>query len=245
MRYNDPIECNCAYTAKDVEDFKSRISQLECMAGLKAAPFKSLIFPGFQEAKLKPRQSSKIQTHSVHEVFKTPELLEVILLNLPTFNLLKCEQVSKGFQATMMGSTAIQKALFMAPPSKSGTPAKKDQLPQINNLLEGRGHWSRCLYRVRDLEFEISYGGPTFSTGQSKPMVVLEISQYSCSGRRAVQVDPVTGSWNKMYLTQPPCDISVHTACDDRERHVKAMPFGKLLRMLADEHHAEVAVEDD
>lgn len=182
------------------------------MAGLKAAPLKSLVFPGFQEAKLKPRQSSKIQIHSVHEVFKTPELLEVILLNLPTFNLLKCEQVSKGFQATMVGSTAIQKALFMTPPSKSVTPTDTDQFPRINDLLEGRGHWSRCLYRVRDLEFEISYGGATVSTGQLKPMLGLEVCQYSRSGRREDEVDPTIGSWKKMYLTQPPCDISVHTS---------------------------------
>lgn len=245
MRFYDPVECNCAYTKKDVDDLKARIDQLEFAAGLKPTPLKPLIFPKFEEKKLKARQSPKIQIHSVHEVLRTPELLEAILLQLPTNDLLKCEQVSKGFQATMDGSLSIKKALFMAPPAEATSTTKSNQLPHINELLDHPGRNFRHAFVVRGLEFELEYGGLTVSTVESKPVVKLGISQYEWSGRQDDQAFPTKSSWGKMYLTQPPCDIVVHASRDNEVRHVKAMRFGDLLKMLTEEYHAEMDVEND
>lgn len=48
-------------------------------------------------------------------VFNTAELLEAILLRLPTRSLLRCQRVSRTFKATIDDSPALQRALFLLP----------------------------------------------------------------------------------------------------------------------------------
>ncbi|KAI7201042.1 hypothetical protein KC343_g15253 [Hortaea werneckii] len=52
---------------------------------------------------------------AVAKVFKIIELLEAILLELPMKDLLRTQQVRKHWKQVIVGSNAIQKALFMRP----------------------------------------------------------------------------------------------------------------------------------
>ena len=52
---------------------------------------------------------------AVAKVFKTIELLEAILLELPMKDVLRSQQVRKHWKEVIVGSNAIQKALFMRP----------------------------------------------------------------------------------------------------------------------------------
>lgn len=54
-------------------------------------------------------------TANMDAVPDIPELLENILLNLPIRDLLLAQRVNKTFQATILGSSKLQQALFLKP----------------------------------------------------------------------------------------------------------------------------------
>ncbi|KAK5171443.1 uncharacterized protein LTR77_004587 [Saxophila tyrrhenica] len=228
---------NRPVTAPELEALRARLTKLEALVDYKLTPLPPLIVPGFSENNLKPLQSAKLQIYSVHQVLGTPELLEAILLHLPALELLKCQRVNKFFQATMAGSVALEKVLFMAPPSEKNTTKGSDELPQINRLLNLHPMQNHRPYVFRGREFDVQ-DPPKIVEDRGKFLVDVRFAQYDAppfSGAEAGRV--VVPSWMKMYLTQPPCEIRLRTSQDGKIRRVQPMTFGEVLEVLTDEHY--------
>ncbi|KAK4544730.1 hypothetical protein LTR36_003979 [Oleoguttula mirabilis] len=152
----------------------------------------------------------------MEQVFRLPELLEVIFMNLPQKELLLCQRVSRSFQHTVEGSIHLQRALFLAPDwSLEGRVL--DACSAMKRLTRPKPENNRLLLRV--------YPG-------CYPTVTLVIVDYAPTpneliiGRRGGEqwswdicisfpadkppnscpaVEYPEASWRRMFLSQPPC----------------------------------------
>ena len=119
------------------------------------------MFPNFNPAKLKPRQSPPIQEYSVFRVFATTELLEGILLQLPLHDMLRSQQVKKTFRATVQKSVEIKRALFLSS-TESIEPAAN---PLTNPFFIQKA--AELIPNVRGVDFKFRFPRDPNAEGES------------------------------------------------------------------------------
>ncbi|KAK5718983.1 hypothetical protein LTR17_015490 [Elasticomyces elasticus] len=129
----------------------------------------------------------------VHTVFRTYELLEMILLRLPMRDLLLATQVNKTFQGIIERSDPIQRALYMK--------------PDIADLPSGGN------FEFNDLLWGSSspHDGPWYGGGAETHYPSTLVLDYWHEQHYFERAPPLeicdgfgsAGSWQKMYLTRP------------------------------------------
>lgn len=115
-----------------------------------------------------------------------PELLEMVLLQLPMCDLLFAQSVCKHWEATIKGSSKVRKALFFDPESSPlGEIYSKDSVK--NQLLYNR-------FRGWQIPINNEYNGPVASFIEFSSATIGDLDH----------IWQPTSSWRKMFLTQPP-----------------------------------------
>ncbi|KAK5113028.1 hypothetical protein LTR85_011050 [Meristemomyces frigidus] len=153
---------------------------------------------------------------AVNEVFRLPELLELILMSLPQKELLLCQRVSRNFRGTVQGSIRLQRDLFFAPDwnlegrvldaySVSNRPARLK--PENNRLLlrvYPGVYPTVTLVIVNDAptpnELAIGRRG-----GEQWSWDVCISFPADKTPNCNPAVDYPEASWRRMFLSQPPC----------------------------------------
>lgn len=151
---------------------------------------------------------------AMEQVFKLPELLEIILLDLSQKDVLFSQRVSTQFRDTISDSSKLQQALFLLPDWDRGTHAPNahvacrqgGQSPQNNRLLlKAFAHYPT----ISPVKPE--YDDDTLSSGQqdrrrkSPGSWDVNISWPSDAAPicKAAVYYP-EASWKRMFLSQPP-----------------------------------------
>ncbi|KAK3717978.1 hypothetical protein LTR37_005404 [Vermiconidia calcicola] len=136
----------------------------------------------------------------VVQVFDTVELLETILLELPTRDLLLSQRVNKQWAAVIQSSRKLQQALFLESVSRSpmslGTVDKANCTVRVNPLLQP----------LLDFLSNIEFNGPEELTENFEPWQPED--GRILDGRWLRR----STSWRRMFLTQPPT-MDVSTVC--------------------------------
>ncbi|KAF1348857.1 hypothetical protein BDV97DRAFT_370088 [Delphinella strobiligena] len=142
-------------------------------------------------------------------VFETAEMLEQILLHLPMKDLLLASRVCGGWQDTIISSLQIQRALFMKPEPVSCVmrfrpPDRLNKIPENDSTrfweTQKAGH-----------DFRLAYPNPLLVKGPISVWSNL-LSRAGTYYSEDISTLPVKnfmksksgGSWQRMYLTQPP-----------------------------------------
>lgn len=159
---------------------------------------------------------------AAQQVFRLPELLELILLSLPQRDLLLSQRVSNSFLQTTQGSVRLQRALFFAPDwnlegrqfdpyASHNRPGRK---PENNRLLLRA--FPGCYPTVtlvilndgtrssnQDLDQEENGDREHWSWD-----VCISFPADRAPETKAAVMFP-EASWRRMFLSQPPC-TSLH-----------------------------------
>lgn len=139
------------------------------------------------------------------KVFAIPELLEAILLELPTRDLLLAQAVNVGFRDTIKSSIEIRRALFyeQTPASTSDAQAKPRINPLINRMYNfgKRGvslhnHLQQCRY------MDIGDRGEIFREACYHLHAPLRSFPPKMTAHSP-------GSWRDMFMTHPPCPVVI------------------------------------
>ncbi|KAF2770613.1 hypothetical protein EJ03DRAFT_326239 [Teratosphaeria nubilosa] len=153
---------------------------------------------------------------SINQVFRLPELLELILLNLPQRDILLCQRTSRNFRQTVEGSIRLQRALFFAP-DWNLRGRSNDPYAATNRSDRRKPENNRILRRA----FDANYPTVTLHIENHAP-----IPSESAIGKRGSErwtwdvcisfpagdktpthrpaVDYPEASWRRMYISQPP-----------------------------------------
>ncbi|RMY68484.1 hypothetical protein D0864_11336 [Hortaea werneckii] len=170
-------------------------------------------------ARLKRVASREKQTEekraspAAEQFFSTPELLELMLLELPMQDLLLAERVCLRFKATIDGSIKIRRALFFEP-----EPVAKDGMEvasRVNPLLTEESQ----LHRRR---FLISGTTPLCrQLGRKLPISIMvkivdegvgiEREHIDCFLKDATYFS--NGSWRRMLVAQSPDVLFLQSFC--------------------------------
>ena len=142
------------------------------------------------------------------KVFCITELLEHILLEASTRDVLLAQRVSRTFRATITQSLPLQRKLFLVPTSPPASWESDDI--RVNDLL--------CAFfntKPRDIKTLLAKAPQLESTPERARWRVVQCRlQASKTPYLAVQLEPThpsigrleelrTPSWKRMYLTQP------------------------------------------
>jgi len=156
-------------------------------------------------------------------VFYIPELLETVLMNLSTKDLLLSQRTSRAFRHTVQGSVRLRRKLFMEPDwnlegrlfdawSHNNRPGRK---PENNRLLLRAfpGCYPTITLVILNDGPDAEQGEPSNSNGVNG--IKRGSEQWSwdvCISFPADQkptakpaVDYPEASWRRMLLSQPPC----------------------------------------
>lgn len=165
-----------------------------------------------------PTMDSNISMTALSKVFRTTELLELILHMLPTRDLLLSMRVSKIFKDTIEGSSRLQQALFFKPISERPVPVSSSSV-NVANIVRNpllAGLIERL--RIRD----------GYSEWLPKPLLHVVVGMYHPSHSHE------GASWRRMLLTQPPAKNLVYLKIFDKlpgmtaELIDRLRPKGKL-----------------
>ena len=156
---------------------------------------------------------------SIDEVFRLPELLEIVLLHLPQKDILLSQRVSRSFRRTIQGSVRLQKALFLAP--DWNLEGRAFNAYAMHNRPGRKPENNRLLLRA----FPGCYPTVTLVIVNDTPTLnELEIGRrgnehwswdvcISFPADRPPNTKPAVlypeASWRQMFLSQPPC-TSLH-----------------------------------
>lgn len=206
-----------------------------------------------QEARFKPRQSSRIQYMSVYQTLNTTELLEQILIRVPAYDIVRCRLVSKRFKDTIDTSRLIKKALFLV-----ADPDQPLHAPAINPFFKKRlSSDDPPLRRLRfalnssKLEFEctIKYSddaiaGRSLASNerQKQPRVRVSVFWFeTLDSNPRVRPIPTEDQrrWVDMVLIQPPGTVAV--SFEGRIREVQASTLIEAVDKVFDLLLAEFA----
>lgn len=193
-----------------------------------------------------PDSTSK-DTSVMDEVLRTTELLEAILLELPVRDLLLANSVSKRFQQVIASSINIQQALFIRPEVRTAGIQRR-----LNPLFfsDGDGDWYKQLHlSLRNpstglLNIFTPLGPDTAARYAKLPLYegplqeiggVTVLTEDHLGPRAIKKYD--SGSWEAMYLTQPPESIVVGFSLDAVNSLldslvVGAVKMGEVLPMI-------------
>ena len=152
---------------------------------------------------------------------ETFELLEMILLELPSKEILFAQSLSKQFRLTGVGSGSLQRQMFLTVDTSTSASKSvnlnpiltaKNILPRIPIYFDERGR--KLAYCHRDNRQRVYCTTATVVeddvTGQEwvhlkftniSPFIWYDEARYGPFG---------AGSWKQMCLSQPPCDIKWH-----------------------------------
>ena len=124
-----------------------------------------------------------------------PELLELILLYLPPKDLILSQRTSQAFRDTVVGSTRLQRALFLAPDESSSS-----RRPENNRLLLRAfpGCYPTVTLKIVHDELE----------GIMRAREIWDVNiSFPADGTRSACLAVLypEASWRKMFLSQPPC----------------------------------------
>ncbi|KAK4963628.1 hypothetical protein LTR10_001257 [Elasticomyces elasticus] len=143
------------------------------------------------------------------QVLGLPELVEIILLGLPTRDLLFAQKVCKTFKGVIDRSKSIQKALFFLP----GTADDVNFEPEnIHYKMRGQLVLSKVvsnplLFRKNAYSYDVLY---------FEPKALRSASQ---------------GSAARMLLTQPPDVTTIYSYLNDKELdNVQGETIGNMLK---------------
>lgn len=139
------------------------------------------------------------------QVFNTVELLESILLHLPTKDVLLAQRVSKSWKGTVTGSLRLQKALFLVPCRKAAKTFFHEWLnPFWSTSTSAEEFYDN--FAVTD----VTTKGEIIVNPLLKPMLSL----YTASGEgefgtnhnitEDIFASQESSSWREMFVTQPP-----------------------------------------
>ena len=143
---------------------------------------------------------------AVQAVLRTTELLEMILLRLPTANLARVKRVCHAWNDSIAGSTALQQHLFSEPiPTDTETWETSDEEYDKQLLIEPArfsrigldAHPLLTLPLATDEAFAAGfYGKQKFPSAAVNPKPLSILTSLA------------PGSWRDMLLTQPPCGVA-------------------------------------
>lgn len=143
-------------------------------------------------------------------VFETVELLEQILLHLPMKDLLLKSRVCKHWQNAIIGSLCIQRALFMKP-EPTGC-VMRFRLPDTLNKISEDDPIRFWYGQKGGHDFQLAYLNPLLVEQKEHPeyQVLLDraeegmIEKFTALPIKNCIDIKSCGSWQRMYLTQPP-----------------------------------------
>lgn len=148
------------------------------------------------------------------KVFGNPELLEKILLDVPSEDILVLQRMNRDTRNVVIASLKLQRKLFFCP-----TPSSTHTKPIVNPLLE-RAFNSACGYKPSKrerIDYSISTSEGIITRGKNDTL-----SKRSCTVVGATFHPPLTsrfseprsnnnrfvrGSWRMMLISNPPCDV--------------------------------------
>ena len=179
------------------------------------------MFPNFNPAKLKPRQSPPIQEYSVFRVFATTELLEGILLQLPLHDMLRSQQVKKPFRATVQKSVEIKRALFLSS-TESIEPAAN---PLTNPFFIQKA--AELIPNVRGVDFKFRFPRDPNAEGEVVKLDARRPSEWYMEDHSST----TDGSCKNMWITRPVCDIDLtfDDQYDDKHKRMEGTTLTELL----------------
>ena len=138
-------------------------------------------------------------------VWTTTELLENILLRLPTIDILLAQRVSKVWYGIIRNSVYLQRALFLCPISGNICP---DWSSDRGWILRGGylvDYWAARIGRCQKIYMDVK-------VEHNKLLGRLFDKTYSthgilsmCKSDLPPSADYPEASWRKMLITQPPC----------------------------------------
>ncbi|CZT24633.1 uncharacterized protein RCC_10358 [Ramularia collo-cygni] len=189
---------------------------------------------------------------AAQRVFGTIELLEMILLDLPTQKLYTCQRTSKTFRDTIAQSLKLKRKMFLAPEPLEAHATSK---PKANPLLSGQ------FWDCADVDLETMqkcFFGP-FKTGTSPvpeltsgkfTIVMLEDEDQVLSASRD-SADGWVGdeSWMKMLVVQRaqgPIIVGVGsmlglTTLDEGNLLYKSSTMGELYHWALDQDKSDTS----
>lgn len=147
---------------------------------------------------------------SVEDVLDIPELLEMIILELPPHDILLAQRTSKTWNAAIAKSLRIQRKLFKA----SGGPPLA---PSSNSSVQ------HSVYDSQYYEHELSFNPLLPSICRAEGPLVgidgVQSIQWRFTGRELLdrivhmpeemKIDYERKAWNGMFVTQPPCTTAM------------------------------------
>lgn len=178
---------------------------------------------------LKPQTSySAGDGTSVERVLGTSELLERMLLHMDFFDLVQAQRISCRFKAVIDESLALQRALFFAPgPPSYGYSEANPLLWEPDNrsiaivTASSRSSADLSPFRLsgylrmrltiltweREYFYHVQLTSPVLKPGSKYERIETD------DGRRCF----TEGSWRRMLVKQPPCEIYWDSNFTDRE----------------------------
>ena len=187
------------------------------------------------DSKTGVHERDDIQAESTGRVLGTPELLEAILLRLPTQDLLLSQRVNKQFKDTITQSMRLQQALFLAPApvSVSGTEAIINPLLVLSKL--------RRIRFTRDgqdaqIRYFRHFGPNPFvreaAIRDQPSSIFLQLTPDRVKNMSEQMEIYRSGSYERMFLNQPPCNVRVcvsKKAYGDMVMVMGVVPLGEVI----------------
>lgn len=151
---------------------------------------------------------------AVSRLLRLPEVLELVLLNLPQHDLLLAQRISLGFRQTIQHSICLQRALFLAPAKADD---RNDAVDDLDRFTRQKPLNNRLLLRA----FPGCYPTVTLAINNDLPTTddlalgrpgTERWSWDLCISFPADRmpthhpaVDYPEASWRRMFMSQPPC----------------------------------------
>ncbi|TKA21732.1 hypothetical protein B0A50_08668 [Salinomyces thailandicus] len=167
-------------------------------------------------AKLQAQQSGRKTARIAF--FASTELLESVLLDLPTRDLLLSQRVNKQCKSVIDGSQVLQQALFLLPVPQVQSEDAPNLAPKLNPLFDyGKFVPSRAGNRpvITDKNGSVFVPELAKTTMDDNQSVWLHLylvtpgtQVYNQDVVSRVECHP-TGPWRQMLLSQPPCPVGV------------------------------------
>ncbi|KIW06823.1 uncharacterized protein PV09_02503 [Verruconis gallopava] len=147
-----------------------------------------------------PLARTTISDCAVKTVFKTPELLELILVHLDQQELLRAQRVCRRWKDIICSSLPLRQKLYLSPAAKID-----ESIPVDNAWLKSR---------FPDLETYLLQGNPKW-----RPKFIKALGAQDFDRLGADFFLDSNASWKNMLLTQPPIkEVVVYSNIGDMSR---------------------------
>ncbi|KAK2808601.1 hypothetical protein FQN50_004633 [Emmonsiellopsis sp. PD_5] len=142
------------------------------------------------------------------EALNVIEVLETILLCLPTKDLLLSQRVCKKWKDVIFGSIKLQQELFVYPIEPRPFTSRSDS-PQTGKELGGQ-------YRVNALLCDIVFENWEIFYHDKIGHLTMSCNLRNASSEMEKATGNNSASWQRMYLSQPPATVVI---CYEHESH--------------------------